>query len=110
MLVTIVMAVLTVSGVFFLMASTIGLIRFPDFYTRSHAMGKADTLGLVLLIAGLAIYNGWELSTLKLVLIIVFILIANPTATHVIVRAALRSGLSLWTRKAANGDKGDHKT
>ena len=109
MLITIVVAVLTVGGVFFLMASSIGLIRFPDFYTRSHAIGKADTLGLVLLIAGLAIYNGWELSTLKLVLIIVFILITNPTATHIIVRAAIRSGLSLWTRKAANGDEGHHR-
>ena len=110
MLVTILVAILIVAGVFFLMASTIGLIRFPDFYTRSHAMGKADTMGLVLLIAGLAIYNGCELSTFKLIFIIVFIMIANPTATHVIVRAALRSGLRLWTRKEAGGNEGDDTT
>ncbi len=96
---TIVAMVLMVGGVFFLTVSSIGLLRLPDFYARTHAVGKSETLGAILTLSGLAVYNGWELSTFKILFILIFVLIANPTATHAIARAALRSGLPPWTRK-----------
>ncbi len=96
---TIVAMVLMVGGVFFLTVSSIGLLRLPDFYARTHAVGKSETLGAILTLSGLAVYNGWELSTFKILFILIFVLIANPTATHAISRAALRSGLPPWTRK-----------
>ncbi len=96
---TIVAMVLMVGGVFFLTVSSIGLLRLPDFYARTHAVGKSETLGAILTLSGLAVYNGWELSTFKILFILIFVLIANPTATHVIAPAALRSGLPPWTRK-----------
>lgn len=96
---TIVAMVLIVGGVFFLTVSSIGLLRLPDFYTRTHAVGKSETLGAILTLSGLAVYNGWELSTFKILFILIFVLIANPTATHAIARAALRSGLQPWIRK-----------
>ncbi|MBA7603414.1 Na(+)/H(+) antiporter subunit G1 [subsurface metagenome] len=96
---TIVAMVLIVGGVFFLTVSSIGLLRLPDFYARTHAVGKSETLGAILTLSGLAVYNGWELSTFKILFILIFVLIANPTATHAIARAALRSGLPPWTRK-----------
>ncbi|MBA7471982.1 Na(+)/H(+) antiporter subunit G1 [subsurface metagenome] len=96
---TIVAMVLMVGGVFFLTVSSIGLLRLPDFYARTHAVGKSETLGAILTLSGLAVYNGWELSTFKILFILIFVLIANPTATHAIARAALRSGLAPWTRK-----------
>lgn len=96
---TIVAMVLMVGGVFFLAVSSIGLLRLPDFYARTHAVGKSETLGAILTLSGLAVYNGWELSTFKILFILIFVLIANPTATHAIARAALRSGLPPWTRK-----------
>jgi len=95
---TIVAMVLMVGGVFFLAVSSIGLLRLPDFYARTHAVGKSETLGAILTLSGLAVYNGWELSTFKILFILIFVLIANPTATHAIARAALRSGLPPWTR------------
>ena len=101
--------ILVVGGLFFLTVSAVGLLRFPDFYSRLHAVGKSETLGAILLLAGLAIYNGWELSTIKILLILVFVLIASPTATHAISQAALHSGLQPWTRKkkkAKQKDKG----
>ncbi len=91
--------VLMIGGTFFLTVSAIGLLRFPDFYSRTHAVGKSETLGIILMLSGLAVYNGWELSTIKILFIVIFALIANPTATHAISRAALRSGLQPWTRK-----------
>ena len=106
----IIAVILIVAGLFFLTVSSIGLLRFPDFYTRTHAVGKSETLGTILTLTGLAIYNGWELSTFKILFIIAFVVVANPTATHAIARAALRSGLPLWTRKKiANGDTGSDK-
>lgn len=89
---------LMVGGIFFLAVSAVGLLRFPDFYTRLHAVGKSETLGTILLLAGLAVYNGWELSTAKIVLILVFVLVANPAATHAISQTALHCGLQPWTR------------
>ena len=91
--------VLIIGGAFFLTVSAIGLLRFPDFYSRTHAVGKSETLGTILVLSGLAVYNGWELSTIKILFIVIFALIANPTAVHAISRAALRSGLQPWTRK-----------
>ena len=96
---TIIAIVLMFGGVFFLTVSSIGLLRLPDFYARTHAVGKSETLGAILTLSGLAVYNGWELSTFKILFILIFVLIANPTATHAIARAALRSGLPPWTRR-----------
>jgi multicomponent Na+:H+ antiporter subunit G len=86
-------------GLFFLTVSSIGLVRLPDFYTRSHAVGKSETLGSILILCGLAIYNGWEINSMKLLIILVFIGIANPTATHLIAQAAFRSKLQPWIAK-----------
>jgi len=95
----IVAIVLIAGGVFFLTVSALGLLRLPDFYARTHAVGKSETLGSILILVGLAVYNGWELSTFKILFVMVFVLIANPTAAHAISRAALRSGLAPWTRR-----------
>ena len=85
------------------------VLRLPDFYARTHAVGKSETLGTILMLSGLAVYNGWELSTIKILFIVFFVLIANPTATHAIARAALRTGLQPWTRKKKRNskDRGD---
>ncbi|MFC2067089.1 monovalent cation/H(+) antiporter subunit G [Chloroflexota bacterium] len=96
---TVLATILILSGAFFLTVSCIGLIRLPDFYTRTHAVGKSETLGAMLVLAGLAVYNGFEVSTLKILIILVFLVIASPTATHAILRAARCSGLEPWTRK-----------
>ena len=89
-------ALLIVIGGVFLLVSCIGLLRLPDFYTRAHAVGKAETLGSVLVLTGLAVYNGANLVSLKILLILVVIFITNPTATHALMRSAFRSGVAIW--------------
>ena len=96
-------AALMLIGVFFLIVSSIGLFRLPDFDARNHAVGKSETLGAILVISGLAIYNGVAVSSLKLLIVVVFVLLANPVATHAISRAAFRTGLKPWTRKREQG-------
>ncbi len=85
-------------GMFFFFTGTVGLLRFPDVYTRMHATGKSDTLGAQLILIGLAIANGWNVTSVKLILIFAFMMLANPTATHAMIRAAQASGVALWKR------------
>ena len=101
--------VLMVCGVFFLTVSALGLLRLPDFYARTHAVGKSETLGSILVLAGLMVYNGWELSTFKILFVLIFVLIANPTATHCISRAALHSGLAPWTKVTGKQTSGERE-
>lgn len=96
---TILAGVLLVAGFFFLLVGAAGLLRFPDFYSRLHATGKSDTIGLILSLAGLVVYEGYTLTSLKILAIGLFVMMGNPTATHAISRAAYRSGLKPWTRK-----------
>lgn len=85
-------------GAFFLVVSSIGLLRLPDFFTRSHAIGKSETMGSLLVLTGLAILNGLNLDTIKLFMIVFLIAVTNPTGIHTLSRAALRSGLRIWRR------------
>ncbi len=87
------------SGTFFLLMGAIGLLRFPDFYTRMHAAGKCDTLGSLLVLTGLAVYAGLSLTSVKILIIALFIFATSPTATHAIARAAFRHNVPLWTRE-----------
>jgi multicomponent Na+:H+ antiporter subunit G len=92
---------LIAGGLFFVLVSCVGLFRFPDFYSRSHALGKSDTLGTMLVLAGLAVYDGVDLSSFKLVLILIFVALGNPTATHALTRAALRSRDEMWSLRGS---------
>lgn len=80
-------------GAFFITVGSIGLIRLPDFYSRCHATGKADTLGLLLVIGGLIVYEGFSLHSAKLLIILAFVGLTSPTATHALARAAFRFGI-----------------
>jgi multicomponent Na+:H+ antiporter subunit G len=85
-------------GVLFLFLGAVGIIRFPDCYTRMHAAGKCDTLGALLVVSGLAVHHGVSLESAKILFIAVFVFLTSPTATHAIARAARRRELPLWTK------------
>jgi multicomponent Na+:H+ antiporter subunit G len=63
-----------------------------------HACGKGDTLGILLIIIGLTLYNGLSLSSVKIMSIAALIFLTSPTATHSIARAALRNKVPPWTK------------
>lgn len=96
MIAEIVAGVLLAGGLFFHAVGALGVLRMPDFYTRLHAVSKAETLGVVLTLAGLVVLAGFSLVSLKLVFVGVFLFLANPTSTHAIARAALRTGQKPW--------------
>lgn len=95
---TIITAVLVALGCFMIITASIGIVRFPDFYSRIHPAGKADTLGQALILIGLMVYEGISLTSVKLLFIIVFIFIANPTTTHALANAAYVAGLKPWKK------------
>jgi multicomponent Na+:H+ antiporter subunit G len=92
-----VVGVLLVSGGVFGLVGGIGLLRFPDFYTRLHAAGITDTLCALLVILGLVVSVGWGVLMLKLLLILLFLLFTAPTATHALARAAVADSLDPGT-------------
>lgn len=113
MLLDLVVVTLMACGLLLFLATTVGLLRFPDFYTRVHAAGKGDTLSTVLMLGGLILYllrdfNGETvLTALKLSLIVFFVFIASPTATHAIIDAGYESGVPHWTKRKS-GDRDDY--
>lgn len=88
------------SGTFFIISSSIGILRFPDVYTRLHAATKGATLGVAGIMIGsfLFMYIENGIVSGKLILGIIFVLITAPVSGHMISRAAYRSGVRLWDK------------
>lgn len=101
----IMVVLLLTGGLIFFFGGAVGIVRFPDFYTRLHPAGKLDTAGLVATMGGLAFYTAFIqnppnlLTALKIILIVVFVFITSPTATHAMVDAGLRAGLAAWQKE-----------
>jgi multicomponent Na+:H+ antiporter subunit G len=86
-------AVLVGAGAFVYLVGALGLARMPDFYTRIHAVSVADTLGAILIFAGLMIAGGLTLVTAKLAIILLLILLTTPFATHALSQTARHEGV-----------------
>jgi multicomponent Na+:H+ antiporter subunit G len=87
-------------GSFFLIVSAIGILRFPDFWSRLHAASVGESGGMILLILGMCLQSGLTLITVKLIAIGIFVFITGPTATHAVANAALVTG---WRPKTGKG-------
>lgn len=84
------------TGVFFFVGGTVGLLRCPDLYARLHPSTKADTLGACSIILALIIQAGASFVTLKLLLVAFFLLLSSATCGHAIGRSAYRTGIVPW--------------
>jgi len=96
--------VLICGGLLFFFGAVIGLLRFPDFYTRMHAAGKGDTLSSFLILSGFAIYElrdfSWPsvLVALKIVGIGFFVMLTSPTSTHALMEAGFDDRIEPWEK------------
>lgn len=88
--------VLAVFGALFFFVGTLGLLRLPDFFARTHAATKCDTIGAGSLLVALAVFNGLDASTWKILALAGLVLISSPTIGHALARAAHRTGLEHW--------------
>ncbi len=113
MIVNAISIIFIVSGLIFFFGSVVGVLRFPDFYTRMHAAGKGDTLSSLLVVLGFVVYHlgqvnwtdfAWAdlLVVVKLLAICAFIMLTSPTATHALMDAGYEDGIEPLTRKKGN--------
>jgi len=91
-------APLLIFGTVFFLAGTVGLIRFPDVYTRLHALTKSDNVGLGLVLAGLAVQAESWFIVGKLMLIWLLVLLAGASIAHLIAKGAMQRGVQMWRR------------
>ena len=109
----IIVTIILICGLIFFAGGAVGIIRFPDFYTRLHPAGKLDTAGHFLMMTAMALFTIQDLSlqsiltAVKIGLIVVFVYITSPTATHAIIDAGVRAGLTPWTKDLGGHDLAD---
>jgi len=84
---------LLIGGACFVIIGSVGILRFPDFWSRLHAASVTDSAGVILMILGMCLQAGFTLITVKLIIIGIFLFITGPTATHAVANAAWISGL-----------------
>lgn len=92
-------ALFVLAGAFFFLAGTAGLLRFPDVYTRLHALTKADNLGLGLVVVGLILRAENLAAALQMFLTWGLALVVGATAAHLVANAAASSGIRHWRRR-----------
>ncbi len=80
---------LMAAGGFFMLSGALGILRMPDLFTRLHPAGVIDSLAAPLILLGVAVNFGFSLITAKIILLILLLLITNPTATHALCISAL---------------------
>ncbi|SDK52589.1 monovalent cation/H(+) antiporter subunit G [Sediminibacillus albus] len=97
-IVDIIVSICLLVGTFFIFSTSIGLLRFPDVYTRMHAATKAPTIGITGIMIGafLFLYVEHGIMSGKLILGLLFVLLTVPVSGHMISRAAHRSDIALW--------------
>ncbi|MDA0811294.1 MAG: monovalent cation/H(+) antiporter subunit G [Verrucomicrobia bacterium] len=119
--ISIVSGALICGGLVFFLGAAVGLVRFPDFYTRMHSAGKGDTLSTIMILLGIALYQFHDLVeevhslqeflevfkiellvAIKVAAISAFIMLTSPTSTHALMEAGYDDGVEPFTR----GDDG----
>ena len=84
---------LIVVGLIFLVVGSIGMLRLPDVFSRAHALSLTDSLGAIFVLLGLAVYEGFTINFLRIMVVLVLVYLLNPVISHATIRAAYRSGL-----------------
>tara|TARA_B100000700_G_C14946208_1_gene809310 strand:+ start:166 stop:525 length:360 start_codon:yes stop_codon:yes gene_type:complete len=98
--------VLVLSGAAFVIVGSLGILRLPDFWARLHAASVIESAGAILMLMGMSLWSGVALITIKLLMILIFLFVTGPTATHAIANAAMVSGLKPNSiKEKPNGEK-----
>jgi multicomponent Na+:H+ antiporter subunit G len=90
---------LMVVGLILITIGIVGLYKYDNFYTRIALASVIDTAGFILVAVGIMVYKGFTLFTLKVAVIIFFVMLLNPLSNHVMVRGAHNSGYDVDKNK-----------
>ena len=91
-------------GSFLCLTGGLGILRFPDFYTRMHAVGVSDTLATAMILIGLILHNPDFFVDVKLMIILLMALFISPTASHALANAAMHNDLSKQKNDKSNSE------
>ena len=91
----IIAGILILTGLFTFGVSTIGMFRMSHMLNRIHVASKCDSMGALLVMSGLIVLSGWNVFSLKLALVIVFLWLCNPAASHLLARAEVKTNAEL---------------
>lgn len=106
MLIDIISALFLLTGSFLSFSGGVGLLRFPDFYTRLHAAGITDTLATAMILIGLMLQSPDGLVIIKLLIILLMTLFISPAASHALAQAAMRNKIApILTKKEVMSSK-----
>ncbi|MEJ2383538.1 MAG: monovalent cation/H(+) antiporter subunit G [Xanthomonadales bacterium] len=94
--------ILLSAGGAFVLVGGIGALRMPNLYTRMHAASVTDTMGAVLVLAGIMLQAGLTLATVKLAAILLFLLMTSPTSSYALANAAMIAGIKPDAGRAAD--------
>ena len=97
-------ALLLLLGLFFMMVSVKGVIKFPDFFSRLHAIGLGQSLGMGFCCLGMFIYQGPNITGLKILMVLFVSMIAGPIGTHIVDRVAFSEGLKKEEKDKERGE------
>ncbi len=98
-----------VTGSLFAVIGGVGIIRMPEFFSRMHGAGITDTMGAGMIMIGLMFQAGLSLTTVKLMIILVFLLITSPSSCHALAKAAMTHGLKPILDRPSNTEVGPQK-
>lgn len=97
---------LVVAGLIFMLLGSIGLVRLPDFFTRTHAATKVDTVGIMIVLLGISVIEGVSVNSGKIIMAAIFLALTNPVSAHALGRAALHLGIRPWRRRDDEQESG----
>ena len=85
-------------GIFFTIFGVLGVLKFPDIYTRLQASTKCGVTGTISIFFGLIIQQGFDAFSVRILFVALFIIITTPVASHIIAQAAYESGIEPWRK------------
>ena len=88
--------ILILLGALFMLLAAIGMVRMPDVLTRMHSSTKSSTLGVGLIMLGVALAFSDFVTGVRALAIVIFMFTTTPVSAHMIARAAYLSGVPLW--------------
>jgi multicomponent Na+:H+ antiporter subunit G len=101
-------SLLILGGALWILTSAIGAVRLPDVLCRSHAVAKALTLGISLMLLGGWLHLGAGVAGTKVVLVVFFLIITIPVASHLIALLAYRQKVPRWRERPIEDHRKDH--
>jgi multicomponent Na+:H+ antiporter subunit G len=90
------------TGIMFNLFGCLGLVRFPDVYSRLHSSVKCVMLGTTNILFGLFLFRGFDSTGIKAIICIIFVILTAPVSAHALARAAHKAGIKLWDKSVCD--------